>query len=46
VKESFARGCADGVYRQASDEPLRATPEEVHFNSRAASAKLRGAVKA
>jgi 16S rRNA (cytosine1402-N4)-methyltransferase len=46
VKESFARGCADGVYRQTSDEPLRASPEEVHFNSRAASAKLRGAVKA
>lgn len=46
VKESFARGIAGGVYRRVSDEPLRAPAEEVRFNSRAASAKLRGAVKA
>jgi 16S rRNA (cytosine1402-N4)-methyltransferase len=46
VKESFARGIAGGVYRRVSDEPLRAPAEEVRFNARAASAKLRGAVKA
>jgi 16S rRNA (cytosine1402-N4)-methyltransferase len=46
VKESFARGIAGGAYRRVSDEPLRASREEVRSNSRAASARLRGAVKA
>jgi 16S rRNA (cytosine1402-N4)-methyltransferase len=46
VKDAFRRGLADALYEEATAEPVRASPEERRFNSRAASAKLRGATRA
>ena len=46
VKEAFRTGLADALYEEVSAEPVRASPEERRFNSRAASAKLRGATRA
>ena len=46
VKWVFRQGLADALYEEATAEPVRATPEERSFNSRAASAKLRGATRA
>jgi 16S rRNA (cytosine1402-N4)-methyltransferase len=46
VKEAFRTGLADALYEEATTEPIRASPEERRFNSRAASAKLRGATRA
>jgi 16S rRNA (cytosine1402-N4)-methyltransferase len=45
VKEAFRTGLADALYEEVSAEPVRASPEERRFNSRAASAKLRGATR-
>jgi len=46
VKAAFADGVAAGDYSAASDAPLRPTPEEVHSNPRASSARLRAATRA
>jgi 16S rRNA (cytosine1402-N4)-methyltransferase len=43
VKAAFRDGVRAGPYREASPEPLRATPEERLANPRARSAKLRWA---
>ena len=45
VKRSFQDGERAGIYSSVADEPLRASPGEVHSNSRASSAKLRWAVR-
>ena len=45
VKEAFRTGLANALYEEVSAEPVRASPEERRFNSRAASAKLRGATR-
>lgn len=45
VKKTFRAGLADGLYSEISDEVMRASPEEVRDNPRAAPAKLRWAVR-
>ena len=45
VKRSFQEGERAGIYSSVADEPLRASAGEVHANPRAASAKLRWAVR-
>ena len=45
VKRSFQEGERAGIYSSVADEPMRASPEEVHANPRASSAKLRWAVR-
>jgi 16S rRNA (cytosine1402-N4)-methyltransferase len=46
VKKAFAAGLRDGIYSDIAYEVMRPTAEEIHSNNRAASAKLRWAVKA
>jgi 16S rRNA (cytosine1402-N4)-methyltransferase len=46
VKRSFQEGARTGIYRELSDEPERPHAEEVRSNPRAASAKLRWAIRA
>lgn len=46
VKKAFLEGFRTGIYREVSRRPLRATPEEVRANPRAAPGKLRWAVRA
>lgn len=46
VKKSFKRFFREGVYREIAPDPIRASSEECHANSRARSAKLRWAIKA
>ncbi len=46
VKHAFGAGLRDGLYATVSDELLRPTPEERRANPRAASARLRWAVRA
>jgi 16S rRNA (cytosine1402-N4)-methyltransferase len=43
VKKAFQAGRRDGLYAETNDDVLRASPEEVRANPRAASAKLRWA---
>jgi 16S rRNA (cytosine1402-N4)-methyltransferase len=43
VKAAFRDGVRAGVYAAASDDPIRATPEEQSSNPRSRSAKLRWA---
>ena len=45
VKRAFHEGLQSGVYSSSSQEVVRPTPEEVRDNPRAASAKLRWAVR-
>lgn len=45
VKKSFKRFFREGVYREIAPDPIRASSEECHINSRARSAKLRWAIK-
>lgn len=45
VKKSFKYFLREGVYREIAPDPLRASAEECHINSRARSAKLRWAIK-
>ncbi len=46
VKHAFRDGLRGGLYAAASDDPIRATPDEVRSNPRAASARLRWARRA
>ncbi len=46
VKHAFREGLRHGVYASASDEVVRAGPEERRANPRSTSAKLRWAVRA
>jgi 16S rRNA (cytosine1402-N4)-methyltransferase len=46
VKAAFRAGLRQGVYEAASDEPLRAGPDERQDNPRSRSAKLRWARRA
>ncbi len=46
VKKSFQLGHQSGLYRAISEDPVRPSPAEVHANPRAASAKLRWAIRA
>ena len=46
VKKSFKSFFREGVYREIAPDPIRASAEECHINSRARSAKLRWAIKA
>jgi len=46
VKHAFKTGLRDGIYAAASDDVIRAGPEELRANPRSASAKLRWAVRA
>ncbi len=46
VKKAFQTGLRDGVYATVAGDIVRATAEEVRANPRAASAKLRWAVRA
>jgi 16S rRNA (cytosine1402-N4)-methyltransferase len=46
VKEAFRDGLSSGVYAEVSDEPVRASKDEVYRNNRAAPARLRFARKA
>ena len=46
VKKSFQAGERDGVYSQVAREVIRPGPVEVRSNPRAASAKLRWAIRA
>lgn len=41
VKHAFMKGFRDGVYSQESRDPLVATEEEIRYNARSRSAKLR-----
>jgi 16S rRNA (cytosine1402-N4)-methyltransferase len=43
VKKSFRDGVREGVYSDASPDPITATPEEIAQNPRSRSAKLRWA---
>jgi 16S rRNA (cytosine1402-N4)-methyltransferase len=43
VKQAFRDGLRAGIYDQAADDPVQATPEERRVNPRAAAAKLRWA---
>jgi 16S rRNA (cytosine1402-N4)-methyltransferase len=45
VKRSFQEAHRTGIYSSIADEPLRASPAELHSNPRASSAKLRWAVR-
>jgi 16S rRNA (cytosine1402-N4)-methyltransferase len=45
VKKSFKYFLREGVYREIAPDPIRASSEECHINSRARSAKLRWAIK-
>jgi 16S rRNA (cytosine1402-N4)-methyltransferase len=45
VKKALQAGLRDGVYSAIADEVLRPSPEEVRTNPRAASARLRWAVR-
>ncbi len=45
VKKSFKCFLREGVYREIAPDPIRASAEECHINSRARSAKLRWAIK-
>ena len=45
VKKSFKSFFREGVYREIAPDPIRASSEECHINSRARSAKLRWAIK-
>ena len=45
VKKAFEAGQRDGVYGRIADEVMRPSAEEVRMNPRAASAKLRWAVR-
>jgi len=46
VKKAFQAGRREGVYSEVADEVIRSTKEETFANRRAASAKLRWAVRA
>ncbi len=46
VKKSFKSFFREGIYREIAPDPIRASSEECHINSRARSAKLRWAIKA
>jgi 16S rRNA (cytosine1402-N4)-methyltransferase len=46
VKKAFQAGERNGVYARVARDVIRPTPEEVHSNPRASSAKLRWAVRA
>lgn len=46
VKKSFQAGHRDGVFSSVAEDVVRPSPEEVRANRRAASAKLRWAVRA
>jgi 16S rRNA (cytosine1402-N4)-methyltransferase len=46
VKKAFQQGLRDGVFAEASDEVVRAGPEERRSNPRSSAAKLRWARKA
>lgn len=46
VKKSFKHFLREGVYQEIAPDPIRASSEECHINSRARSAKLRWAIKA
>jgi 16S rRNA (cytosine1402-N4)-methyltransferase len=46
VKQAFRDGSRGGIYRDVSDDPVVATPDEVMENPRSRSAKLRWAVRA
>ena len=45
VKKSFKYFLREGIYREIAPDPLRASAEECHANSRARPAKLRWAIK-
>jgi 16S rRNA (cytosine1402-N4)-methyltransferase len=45
VKKSFKHFFREGIYREIAPDPIRASSEECHINSRARSAKLRWAIK-
>lgn len=45
VKHAFKAGVRDGLYASASEEVIRAGPEELRANPRSSSAKLRWAVR-
>jgi 16S rRNA (cytosine1402-N4)-methyltransferase len=45
VKKAFEVGRQEGTYARIADEVVRASAEEVRANPRAASAKLRWAVR-
>lgn len=46
VKQAFREGVRTGIYSGASDEIVRASPEERRANPRSSSAKLRWAIRA
>jgi 16S rRNA (cytosine1402-N4)-methyltransferase len=46
VKKAFQAGCRERIYSSASSEVIRPNAEEIRSNPRAASAKLRWAIKA
>jgi len=46
VKKAFQAGLRSGLFSEVSEEVQRASAEEIRLNTRAASAKLRWAVKA
>jgi 16S rRNA (cytosine1402-N4)-methyltransferase len=46
VKQAFKEGLRGGLYRDAADDPVIATPAEAQENPRARSAKLRWAERA
>lgn len=46
VKKSFKQFFREGIYSEIAPDPIRASAEECHINSRARSAKLRWAIKA
>jgi len=45
VKKAFQAGCREGVYSAVANEVMRPSREEVRANPRAASAKLRWAIR-
>ena len=45
VKKAFQAGDRDGIYAEVADEVIRSAKEETFANRRAASAKLRWAVR-
>ena len=46
VKAEFRDGLRGGIWSRVSEDPVRASPEEIEANPRARSAKLRWAVRA
>lgn len=46
VKHAFKAGLRDGIYSSASEDVIRASPEELRANPRSSSAKLRWAMRA